>query len=84
MAMEAVERVVPSTMPQNVLRKAFPGDNPVSRGVTPSKLLSGIFTQAKGQAAEPTRAEVAAVPAMASSWKESGVAAEFCCHWILQ
>ena len=44
MDMVAMEAVVPSVKPQNVLRKALPGDNPVSRGVMPSKLLSGIFT----------------------------------------
>ena len=75
----------PSATPQNLLRKAPPvaaAETPGLRGVIPFKLLSGIVTYDKGQAA-PLNA-IAATLASVSNWKESGVVAEFCCHWIRQ
>ena len=86
MELEAGEPEIPNTPPQKVFWNARP-DSPVSRGVTPSRLPSGIVTLAKGQVVVmagapeiPPAAVGRAVPTTVSIWKVSGDVAEFCVH----
>ena len=87
--LEAGEPETPNTPPQYSFWKALP-DNTVGKAVIPSKLPSGICTYATSQIvfvaapSIPPAALARARAAIVSNWKESGVVAEFCCHWIRQ
>ena len=77
--LEVVVPETPRTPPHNSLWK--PVGEMAFMAFTPLLLPSGIVTYMKGHT---LAAGAVLVVSAVSSWKVSGVVAEFCCHWILQ